>query len=335
VAVTQDQAGRALVAGVVYHGSIGGPANPFDAIAVGRFDPLSPNSPVEWSNAAWVDTSQNTGKSLFGDYGADGAPGTGDEGENDGVVNATDAPIGRLASLSENPFAAPGPSLSTPTFDAAGNMYFIASVSLRKQVGAQVISVPSIALVRGIYDPASFCYALEVVMEVGRAFTGINSGTTYQVQALNLADADSTSSASIWSGSAMQQAWNNLNPADMPTNDPRQLGGLVLSARICYDTNADSIFEDPTVIGNNAASPDQAYNVVLFVGFTPVALQCGTSDFNNDGDSGTDADIEAFFGCLAGDCCPTCQTSDFNGDGDFGTDADIEAFFRVLAGGNC
>jgi hypothetical protein len=60
-----------------------------------------------------------------------------------------------------------------------------------------------------------------------------------------------------------------------------------------------------------------------------------TSDFDNDGDSGTDADIEAFFACLAGTCCPTCGTADFNNDGDTGTDADIEAFFRVLAGGTC
>jgi hypothetical protein len=62
---------------------------------------------------------------------------------------------------------------------------------------------------------------------------------------------------------------------------------------------------------------------------------CGSSDFNGDGDFGTDADIEAFFACLAGNCCATCWSSDFNGDGDFGTDADIEAFFRVLGGGNC
>jgi hypothetical protein len=64
---------------------------------------------------------------------------------------------------------------------------------------------------------------------------------------------------------------------------------------------------------------------------------CGTSDFNGDGDFGTDQDIEAFFACLAGVCCPTCYSggSDFNGDGDFGTDQDIEAFFRVLAGGAC
>jgi subtilisin-like proprotein convertase family protein len=60
-----------------------------------------------------------------------------------------------------------------------------------------------------------------------------------------------------------------------------------------------------------------------------------SADFNNDGDIGTDADIEAFFACLAGNCCATCGSPDFNGDGDIGTDADIESFFRVLGGGPC
>jgi hypothetical protein len=69
----------------------------------------------------------------------------------------------------------------------------------------------------------------------------------------------------------------------------------------------------------------------------PCASTCGSADFNCDGDIGTDADIEAFFACLAGNCpaAPCNSTADFNGDGDIGTDADIEAFFRVLAGGNC
>ncbi len=64
---------------------------------------------------------------------------------------------------------------------------------------------------------------------------------------------------------------------------------------------------------------------------------CGTADFDGDGDTGTDADIEAFFACLAGNCCATCFAlgADFNADGDVGTDADIESFFRVLAGGPC
>jgi hypothetical protein len=69
--------------------------------------------------------------------------------------------------------------------------------------------------------------------------------------------------------------------------------------------------------------------------FAQLVVNGCTPDFDGDGDSGTDADIEAFFRCLAGDCCPTCASADFDADGDTGTDADIEAFFRVLAGAPC
>ena len=81
---------------------------------------------------------------------------------------------------------------------------------------------------------------------------------------------------------------------------------------------------------------DEVRQVVLMPNL-PAPPTCGTADFDGDGDVGTDADIEAFFACLAGTCCPTCWQggADFNGDGDTGTDADIESFFRVLAGGEC
>jgi hypothetical protein len=82
----------------------------------------------------------------------------------------------------------------------------------------------------------------------------------------------------------------------------------------------------------SAASP--ATGAVALVP-TPLVGTCGSADFNHDGDNGTDADIETFFACLAGNCCASCDSSDFNRDGDFGTDADIESFFRVLAGGAC
>jgi hypothetical protein len=64
---------------------------------------------------------------------------------------------------------------------------------------------------------------------------------------------------------------------------------------------------------------------------------CGSADFDCDGDVGTDADIEAFFACLGGSCpsAPCTGSADFDGDGDVGTDADIEAFFSVLGGGDC
>ena len=74
-------------------------------------------------------------------------------------------------------------------------------------------------------------------------------------------------------------------------------------------------------------------NADHFAWIEPCPRTC-TSDYNNDGDHGTDQDIEAFFRCLAGNCCTRC-TPDFNNDGDHGTDQDIESFFRVLAGGNC
>jgi hypothetical protein len=63
---------------------------------------------------------------------------------------------------------------------------------------------------------------------------------------------------------------------------------------------------------------------------------CCRNDYNGDGAVGTDADIEAFFACLSGNCCATCPpNADFNCDGAVGTDADIESFFRVLSGGAC
>ena len=89
-----------------------------------------------------------------------------------------------------------------------------------------------------------------------------------------------------------------------------------------------SFVSDTVLYGN---IEDYTINVL------PSGPVCGSADFNCDGDTGTDQDIEAFFSCLAGNCpaAPCNSTADFNGDGDVGTDADIEAFFRVLAGGNC
>jgi glucose/arabinose dehydrogenase len=85
----------------------------------------------------------------------------------------------------------------------------------------------------------------------------------------------------------------------------------------------------------NAATPIERGASLYRVRYVRTPETCCSADFDGDGDTGTDADIEAFFRCLAGDCCATCQSADFNLDGDTGTDADIEAFFRVLAGGPC
>jgi hypothetical protein len=109
-------------------------------------------------------------------------------------------------------------------------------------------------------------------------------------------------------------------------------------------TAGDNVFSVQTTVLSGAApqevvtftvqdSQSRASTGSLVIGI----IGCGSADFDCDGDLGTDADIESFFACLAGNCPPPpCNgTADFNGDGDIGTDADIESFFRVLAGGSC
>jgi hypothetical protein len=102
------------------------------------------------------------------------------------------------------------------------------------------------------------------------------------------------------------------------------------------DVNAVTVYNGLLVAAGNFSTVNGVpYNYIATWGCPPPT--CGSADFNCDGDTGTDADIEAFFACLSGNCpgAPCTNSADFNHDGDIGTDADIEAFFRVLGGGNC
>jgi hypothetical protein len=100
-----------------------------------------------------------------------------------------------------------------------------------------------------------------------------------------------------------------------------------------------TILTATTVSGTFPVVIAEGFEVVYTSGSVTLIFNgiCDSADFNCDEDVGTDADIEAFFACLAGNCPPfPCgNDSDFNNDGDSGTDSDIEGFFRVLAGGHC
>jgi hypothetical protein len=116
-------------------------------------------------------------------------------------------------------------------------------------------------------------------------------------------------------------------------------------AQINYAGDRLEVYFDPAytvthggvIFGTNSPTPGCGGSVVLPNPPPPPPPPCGSADFDCDGDLGTDADIEAFFACLAGLCpqLPCGSTADFDGDGDLGTDADIEAFFRVLGGSAC
>src|SRR5262249_31643106 len=74
-------------------------------------------------------------------------------------------------------------------------------------------------------------------------------------------------------------------------------------------------------IGSNGTLVIAGVGTNIFA-YRTVRSHCGSADFNCDGDTGTDADIESFFACIAGSCpaAPCTSNADFNGDGDVGTD---------------
>jgi hypothetical protein len=139
----------------------------------------------------------------------------------------------------------------------------------------------------------------------------------YQVGCATTGSAYGPSIASLWSGTAA--SWENLQLA---------LNGS------WSNTCAQSAWSSgPTLYVAGYGYRNGMYQALLWS--RPLSPSCGSADFNGDGDSGTDADIEAFFACIAGNCCAACGSADFNGDGEVATDADIESFFRVPAGGTC
>jgi WD40 repeat protein len=121
---------------------------------------------------------------------------------------------------------------------------------------------------------------------------------------------------------ALRFQWRrNGIPVSFATNATARTSTLVIQ-----QTSSGDLGNYDCVIGTPCGEVHSESGVLRF--WNP-------ADFDEDGDVGTDADIEAFFACLAGHCCSSCGPTDINGDGDAGTDADIESFFRVLAGGTC
>jgi hypothetical protein len=334
VVVGRDAQGRGLAAGVLYAGAVPDPAQATNALAVVRFDPSNPEGTAQWTLAAWTDAPGMQGKDILGDFGADGAPGSGDVGENDGHVNALDAPIGRLAGLNESSLGFAGPSISSPGMDSAGNIYFLASCLLKRWTGTMVVQEPNVGVFRAVYDPATMCYRLELLLKVGDVIAGRNSARNYRVAGLYLADSDSISSGAPAGASVAGAAWNNLDPATLQPASPQTLGGLVLVARISYDVNQDGQFEDLTLPGSNSASVDEAYNVLLYVGnITPPGPACD-ADVNCDG-SADGFDVEVMERAVGGDLSDFCQADpDFNRDGSV-DGFDVEAVEQVVAGGSC
>ncbi|MEQ8770690.1 MAG: EF-hand domain-containing protein [Phycisphaerales bacterium] len=301
VALTRDPATGATLA-TAPRDFVGGQPNlPLNDIPVLRYNPST--GAQQWTLAAYIDPTNTT----------NGKP----------ICDSNGMAIGRLEELFDVTGGAPvGPSLSPAAFDAAGNVWFIASVGffdtpvpVSQSASGNVVDFDS-ALIRAIYDPATFSYTLEKVIELGDVFRGANSDRDYQITFMGVADGDSVSSGTFFSGNVSEEAFGGLNPASLDTADPRTTAGVVVNAQITYDVDGDGDFED-----SSAGNPgiDEEYQVLLYIGFpgdTGVFCDCdGNGTINID-------DIDCFVaGFLGGDL----STADCDGNGTINID-DIDCF---------
>jgi len=296
IAIGRDAEGRALVAGAITGLGFGN-NDPEGGIAVARFDPANPGATLEWGLAAW------------NAFPISGAP------FGKGIFDADGARIGELALLSEVTGGTPlGPSFSSPTIDAAGNIWFLAAAQLYRGLGPDEQTGETdddfdTVLLRAVYDEASFSWTLELILEQGQVFSGLNSQRDWQVRFISVADSNSIDSSTIFSGNMNQTAFagDPINTWSADPRDARNLGGLVLQAEIVYDVNQDGQFNKVTGATGDPTSLDQEYNVLLYIGALP-AQPCPT-DFNGDG--ATDgADLGVLLGNWGGG-----GATDFNADG--------------------
>lgn len=282
--------GDLLVAGILYADG-GITDNPINALVVRRID-ANTGVPIgnDWELVANVDQATGGGAGMntpiHGDYGNDGAAFSGDAGEFDGILDLDpasptyDAPIGEITPLFN---VAPlfGPSMSTGSFDGMGNLYFVSAVVLRKWDSANNVVFDDFdsALLKAHYvaidddAPAWECptggWRLELLLELGSTTKGRNSTYDYQIQFMGVADSNSVSSGTLWSGNVTNENWNKHTPGFLNTapggsgrEDNRALGGMIVSVSITYDRDRDGVFDD-------ALGVDEDYNVALWVGYRP------------------------------------------------------------------
>ncbi|HYE63003.1 MAG TPA: hypothetical protein VD997_13485 [Phycisphaerales bacterium] len=238
-----------------------------------------------------------------------------------GSAGSIDGGLQQTLSNEPGPFSADHTSVSWPAsaraimtadagptqITATGEVRYVANTT-SSLVRANATSVVEFS----VASPTEVTFTAALVTSTGIQSGGGVAGRVYRTDVLQgVADA-------VWMGSANPDPTANFQGVLQPGTYRFELSAGWSNFTVYQNVNGK-------------------YNVTATLTVVNAPPTCGTSDFNGDGDIGTDQDIEAFFACLGGSCCDTCYEggADFNGDGDTGTDQDIESFFRVLGGGAC
>jgi hypothetical protein len=292
VAISEDLGGNRYVAAVVYNPpQIGLRFAPGNAVVVGRISTGTSPGTVTWSVAAW----NNYDQSLAGVSGKPILDGPGGNVIGRMVAYEIAETLNLRGGFSTGSV---GPSISSPGFDSAGNVYFVTTVQLQRGAnfddfftpqpplvddGNGNIVVPNperdiyeLALVRAVLNPGTFTYDLELVARTGQVFSGGNTGVDYMLESMSLVNNNNAgpSPAQFDSGNISLASRNDSTPANNASADT--LGGLIVSAKIIYDLDGlDTINETnsadglgfavdyPVALGGNGPFED------LSLGLTP------------------------------------------------------------------
>lgn len=177
--------------------------------------------------------------------------------------------------------------MSAPGADLMGNIYFVASY--QPAGGGPVRN----ALIKAVNSLTG--YRLERLLDEGQAFNGANSGRSYTVTKLTLADADSVASGTLHSSHILQPKVTGQNPTDPAS--PFAFGGVLVNATITY---------------NNGGTPEP-YQAVLFVGPRGSVPPVCAGDANGDGLT-NGADLSVLLSQFGQSVTPGTG-ADFNSDG--------------------
>ncbi len=251
VAIGKDQAGRGMAAAVLYDLNAFNEQyqNPYNAVAVARFN-CGDHVNADWALAGYIAQTDDAGTTNDPtDDSWDGSPVYG--GPNGDTVIGRLAPLYAIDGLTGN---TRGPSMSAPAMDAVGNIYFLSAFERYEP------NYVSSGIFRAVYDPATFSYKLELVVEYSEIFDGLNSTVSYRVAYLDIRYSSTVSSGTIWAGNICQTGYAGMDVSNLDPADPRTLGGLVFYASIVYDSDGDGDHGSP-----DGMNQDQEYNVLMLL----------------------------------------------------------------------
>jgi len=255
VGVGSDQAGRLLATGVVYLRMTQALAAwPFQGISVARL--AGPSAEPEGTWAAYVVPNPS-----FNPF--DPNPNNRNPFRGKPFYNAAGEMIGELRPFYEVT-SITGPSMSAGAIDSAGNVWFVSAYDRYDQDG-NLRGDATTGLFRAVYDPETFSYRLELVLNNGAQIRGVNSNREYKITLIGLVNNNGgVSSSALFTSGINQSTWAGADRGSLSPDDPRTLGGLVLQANIIYDVNEDGQFDRLST--SDPDGPDQDYIVLLFLG---------------------------------------------------------------------